>query len=694
MENTKQKTQKTLSLFLGLVLVLSSLPSLILAANFDTSYYPVLQASNYTQYPGCRDWARSVSAQSGETVSFLIYYYNTSNETAKNVRVRLIFSNQKNTTQIATGHVLADNASTVVGSVTINLNEAQILTLLSGNVFWYPNGSSGTALPNSQSGNEIVTPAGLNLGDLGSQTAGYVVARARVSNYKAPEIISQNFTPSFYEDEMTLKAQINPNGADTEVWFEWGTTSNNLTEKTFVRTILGGNTGSIEETIYKLLPETTYYFRTAAKNEISTVYGQTLNFTTLSSRKPEVKTFAASDRTHNSAVLWLEVSPHGLNTAAYFEWGTSFSSLNSQTPSSSYAGETIKSSSYRLTNLHPETIYYFRAVASNVRGKVYGETKSFTTASQTQSQSQPQSQPQSQSQTQPQPQSQTQPQPSPSSKTQTKTPPSQPTQTKIVYVPSSVPASRPISQPAARTCNCSEWQKAGCAEGACQGFERLEKRTCNPEGCEIELRCVPDASCSKISKTMFLKTEAPDEAQASETINLRINYRNDTSALANKVNLRIFLPEQAIFEKYTSSRQAEGQINSSLTSKVENLILALGDLAQDEEGEIILKIKIDEKTSQGEVVEIPVELSYNFPQITVFSTERIKVKEKPIGLAGALGGLFKFGVPLWLIGLILIVVVAALIYLRRFKEKKHQPERPKTETLKPIDLTPKTNNYH
>jgi len=675
MKTTKQKNQKILSLFLGLVLVLSSLPYLVSAASFSASYPTILRVSNYTNCPGCPNtWSSSISAKSNDVVSFLISSYNNSNETARNVRVRLIFSNQRDTFQTVTANVWADNASWTSGSATINLAEAQILTLVSGNVFWYPNrGTSSVGLIGGQSGNEIVSSSGLSLGDIapGTSTSFYVVARARVSDYKTPEIISQNFNPNILrEDEMNLKAQIDPKGADTDAWFEWGKTSGSLLEKTSIRTVLGGNTGNLDETIYDLLPETTYYFRAVAKNEVGTVYGQTISFTTLASCKPEIKTFAASDLTNNSAVLWAEVSPHGLNTATYFEWGTSFSSLTSQTPSSSYTGETVKSFNYHLINLNPNTIYYFRAVASNYRGKFYGETKSFVTTSQD-SQPQEQAQPQSQPQSQPsQPSSQTSQQTQTKTTTTTSQPKSQPIQTKIVYV--STPKSTPQpAAPTAPTCNCSEWQKAGCGEGGCQGYERLEKRTCDPQGCDKETRCTVDTQCSKISKVMFLGAYiAPSGAQPGEIIDYKINYRNDTGAVVTKAILNLTIPEGAIFQKFTAtSAVIKGKVESSLTSRVEGLTLDLGDLAKDEEGEIMVKIMIDEKAVPGTGLNFPVQLSYNDPQITVFSTETITTK-KGGAVAGLVGGLGSVvGIPLWIILIVFFAIVASLAYLKKDKEK-------------------------
>ena len=71
--------------------------------NNDPADYATLRTSNYTDNPGCTTcWSSSVNADAGDTVSFSIYYHNTSNETAQNVRVRLV----PQSTGVSTAHSL------------------------------------------------------------------------------------------------------------------------------------------------------------------------------------------------------------------------------------------------------------------------------------------------------------------------------------------------------------------------------------------------------------------------------------------------------------------------------------------------------------------------------------------------------------------------------------------------------------
>ncbi|WP_346765828.1 NosD domain-containing protein, partial [Thermococcus sp. MV5] len=63
-----------------------------------------------------------------------------------------------------------------------------------------------------------------------------------------------------------------------EVWFEYGLSIDNLTQKTSHQVLL--TEGPFEIGVFDLMPNTTYYFRAVARNEIGTAYGRILSFTT------------------------------------------------------------------------------------------------------------------------------------------------------------------------------------------------------------------------------------------------------------------------------------------------------------------------------------------------------------------------------------------------------------------------------
>jgi len=79
------------------------------------------------------------------------------------------------------------------------------------------------------------------------------------------------------------------------------------------------------------------------------------------------------------ALLNGTVNPLGLNTAAWFQWGTS-TNYGNATPSQNIGNATTTVSvSSALLNLQPGTTYYYNLVATDTVGVAYGSGQSFTT---------------------------------------------------------------------------------------------------------------------------------------------------------------------------------------------------------------------------------------------------------------------------------------------------------------------------
>ncbi|OGZ09858.1 MAG: hypothetical protein A3D65_00510 [Candidatus Lloydbacteria bacterium RIFCSPHIGHO2_02_FULL_50_13] len=74
------------------------------------------------------------------------------------------------------------------------------------------------------------------------------------------------------EDSAMLRGYVSPHGnTETQVWFEWGVTTkleNDTSHRGF-----GGNSGSVEVRLDRLMPGTLYYFRVAAENSAGRTYG-------------------------------------------------------------------------------------------------------------------------------------------------------------------------------------------------------------------------------------------------------------------------------------------------------------------------------------------------------------------------------------------------------------------------------------
>jgi len=96
---------------------------------------------------------------------------------------------------------------------------------------------------------------------------------------------------------------------------------------------------------------------------------------------PSVTTNVATSVTANAATLNASVNPNGLATTAYFQWGTS-TAYGNTTPSQSLgSGTSATALSANLSGLAAATTYYYRVVATNSAGTVYGSAVSFTTTS-------------------------------------------------------------------------------------------------------------------------------------------------------------------------------------------------------------------------------------------------------------------------------------------------------------------------
>jgi YD repeat-containing protein len=101
-----------------------------------------------------------------------------------------------------------------------------------------------------------------------------------------------------------------------------------------------------------------------------------------SSPTPATTSLAANSITTTAAVLNGKVNPHGVATSAWFEWSTdpTLASYYSSSPQSVGAGTADVNIYENLSNLSPNTVYYFRAAASNSAGTTKGSALSFSTS--------------------------------------------------------------------------------------------------------------------------------------------------------------------------------------------------------------------------------------------------------------------------------------------------------------------------
>jgi hypothetical protein len=194
----------------------------------------------------------------------------------------------------------------------------------------------------------------------------------------------------------TLNGLVNPNtyGLDsTYAWFEYGTNPSNLYSTTNSSYVGSGNySQNFSQTIYNLMSNTNYYFRIVARNSYGTSYGQILSFSTgyynnqqNTSGAPQVVTNDATYVFRNSALLNGQVNPNGLVTNAWFEYGTDTNLGYKTNVLPVGSANNFQNFSAALSGLSANTTYYFRAVAQNSNGTVYGSILTFRTTNGTNS---------------------------------------------------------------------------------------------------------------------------------------------------------------------------------------------------------------------------------------------------------------------------------------------------------------------
>ncbi|MBP6754679.1 MAG: DUF1566 domain-containing protein [Bacteroidia bacterium] len=152
------------------------------------------------------------------------------------------------------------------------------------------------------------------------------------------------------------------------------TTNNNKTSD-------GTNIGTFDSSITGLLPNTTYYIRSYARNSVGTSYGNVLSFSTNALTTPTgVTTVNVTSITQNSATSGGNISTDG--GAPVLSKGLCWSNSNSNptlSNNSNNIGTGIGSFSSTLSGLISDTNYYVRAYATNSAGTTYGSVINFTT---------------------------------------------------------------------------------------------------------------------------------------------------------------------------------------------------------------------------------------------------------------------------------------------------------------------------
>ena len=177
----------------------------------------------------------------------------------------------------------------------------------------------------------------------------------------------------------TVTGSVNPGGAATTWYVEYGTSTSYGSKTSAVSAGSGTSTSAVAAKLSGLADGTTYHYRLVATSSAGTSHGADAVFTTLA--VPDVTTGSASSVTASSATLNGTVDPNGRATTFYFEYGMS-TGYGSKTGSKSAGSATsAQSESVGISGLTAGRTYHFRIVAASDAGTATGKDVTFTTSS-------------------------------------------------------------------------------------------------------------------------------------------------------------------------------------------------------------------------------------------------------------------------------------------------------------------------
>jgi hypothetical protein len=206
----------------------------------------------------------------------------------------------------------------------------------------------------------------------------FVFAVSQPASAAAPTATTQAAS-SITSTSAQLNSYVNPNGASTTIYFQYGLTTSY--GSTTTSGSIGTSAGNYGTTVSGLTANTLYHFRIVAYNSGGTNYGGDLTFG-LPPQPPSATTQAASLITSTSAQLNSYVNPNGASTTIYFQYGLT-TNYGNFSATNTLASDLVDAQPVALpiTGLLPGTTIHFQAVARNSAGTNLGGDSTFSTAS-------------------------------------------------------------------------------------------------------------------------------------------------------------------------------------------------------------------------------------------------------------------------------------------------------------------------
>jgi phosphodiesterase/alkaline phosphatase D-like protein len=180
----------------------------------------------------------------------------------------------------------------------------------------------------------------------------------------------------------TLNGSLEPNGAETHYYFEYGITSEYGSSTSSADAGSQSGSTAVSTSLAGLLPNQEYHFRLVAQNGLGATRGADEVFLT-SAIAPVIESSGPpASVSRDSAVLAFTADAENSLTTYQVEYGTgtSYGARSVPIQRSTGAAEVVD---VFLEDLAPGTVYHYRLLASNASGGVSGPDETFTTAAAT-----------------------------------------------------------------------------------------------------------------------------------------------------------------------------------------------------------------------------------------------------------------------------------------------------------------------
>jgi phosphodiesterase/alkaline phosphatase D-like protein len=199
----------------------------------------------------------------------------------------------------------------------------------------------------------------------------------------SPVVKTEN-TSFVSQSSVIMNGVVNPSGAQTSYWYEYGETQN--LGKVAGTQLLGGGYAnhSAPTLVTGLKANTIYYFRINAQNSYGQVSGGILNFKTntdvaVPHLSPSIATNSISNISATTATVHGSINPNSSATNYWVEYGININLSNTTTIQTLGSNAANTSVAIDLLNLNPNTRYYYRINAQNEFGITNGRIQNFLT---------------------------------------------------------------------------------------------------------------------------------------------------------------------------------------------------------------------------------------------------------------------------------------------------------------------------